>query len=193
MTFLLARRGFLGVLSGLIAAPLVARAGVLDLVRAPALALNTEGILAPKFAPQAIETTLSASGDLNYSYWVSFCGTLRRMTAAEIIDAPPGVVQPWLSGVNGDLRPMIERERGALQLPDGTFAARWDRRTPEDAPLVSPRDFERIALQTERRELMRQIDLEKSRIAAGLERRRLAEEYKQTMLVRFPNAPRKGV
>lgn len=191
MTFpLLARRGFLGVLSGLIAAPLVARAASLELVRAPGLVLNDAGILAPKFAPAFIETTLSASGDLNYSYWVSFLGSLRRMTAAEIIDAPPGVVQPWLSGINGDLRPMIERERGALQLPDGTFAARWDVRTPKDAPLVSPRDFELIALQTERRELLRQIDHEKSRIAAGLERRRLAEEHRQTMLVRFPNAPR---
>ncbi len=168
MTVILARRGFLGVLSGLLAAPLVARAASLELVRAPALALNAEGLLAPKFAPQAIETTLSASGDLNYSYWVSFLGSLHRMTAAEILQAPPGVVQPWLGGLNGALRPVIERERGALQLPNGTFVVRF-----AEAQVIAPAlsDPERIALQTERRELMRQIDLERNKIAEGLRRR----------------------
>ena len=151
MTLLLPRRGFLRILAGAIAAPVVLGRASLELVRAPALTLDASGLLVPRGVHETT-STLGETSDLNYRYWVSFLGNLRAMTARDILAAPPGVVQPWLGSHDGAFRPLIEREQG-LRVASGL------------APTPFAPTEPRSQLFTEQRELRRQIDEVRAQIA----------------------------
>lgn len=85
-TLVVPRRTFLiGAIASLFAAPAIVRATSLMPIRTPALMLD----------PVAL--TLDAAGtSADYTYWVSMGGHICRMTAAEILRAPAGAIQPWL-------------------------------------------------------------------------------------------------
>lgn len=106
------RRGFLGglaaTLGGLIAAPAIVRAGSLMPISQRALLVPAAGFIA-----QA-----EISDSMLYEYWVLMGGSIVKRTARDIMDAPPGVYQPWLPGGVGDsieFRP-VNVERAGLKL-----------------------------------------------------------------------------
>ena len=158
MTLLLPRRGFLRILTGALAAPVVLGRASLELVRAPALTLDASGLLVPRGVHETT-STLGETSDLNYRYWVSFLGNLRAMTARDILAAPPGVVQPWLGSHDGAFRPLIEREQG-LRVASGLG--------PAPTPFALAESL--VPLRTESRELRRLIDEFRAQIAGTLPR-----------------------
>lgn len=133
MTLLLPRRSVLAGLASLFALPALVRATSLDLVRGTPFALSPDGLLSPR-------SIADFSSELNYEYWVSFGGALTRMTAREILAAPPGVLKPWLGSHTGLVRPVSEASKG-LAYHGGKFTVLPSFSSdPELASLRSERD-----------------------------------------------------
>jgi hypothetical protein len=86
------RRGIIGALGALFAAPAIVRAASLDALRGVPYGLGADGTLAPITQGYATES-------LDYEYWVSMGGTIVRRSARDILAAPAGTYQPWL-GIN---------------------------------------------------------------------------------------------
>lgn len=98
------RRGFIGGLLSLFAAPAIVRASSLDFI--------------PRGIPlEGISQSYFGDAD-NYEYWVSLAGNICRMTEREILAAPRGVIQPWLPALLADgnwrLRPANEHKAGLI-------------------------------------------------------------------------------
>lgn len=150
MTFLLPRRGFLAGLGSLFVLPALVRATSLDPLRGQPFILDSGGLLAPRLA------AAYRGEELNYEYWVSFGGALARMTAREILAAPPGVLRPWLGSHTGLVRPVSEASKG-LAFIEGKFTV---------LPSFSS-DPELASLRSEQDRLLREIA--KARAAARWE------------------------
>ena len=113
MTLLLARRGFIAGLTSLFAAPALVRATSLDFIPRGAQLILDSSI-------STASTSYTAEDSLNYSYWVSMGGAPARMTAREILNAPRGVIAPWLPSYvdfetpRGLFRPTNEHQNGLM-------------------------------------------------------------------------------
>ncbi len=96
------RRGFIGGLAALFAAPAIVRASSL-------MPISQRALL--EVAPLALDMADSMS----YQYWVLMSGTIVKRSAREILDAPSGVYQPWLPEGHGSgvqFRPVDSMLRG---------------------------------------------------------------------------------